>query len=156
MKGFVVAEMAHVVQALAPVSTSGGKTAQAFSMKRYQHASIVLLRGAQAAQSTSIVVNACTDAAGDNPTSIPFTLFKAESANTDALTAKMDATAGGFQPTATGGTFYVIELDAAELPLGSPYVQVVETNGANVDLAAVIAILSGGRLTEDQSQSETV
>lgn len=155
MKGFVIAQEGHVVQALAPVSTSGGKSAQAFSMKKYQHASIVLLRGVQAAQSTSIVVNACTDASGDNPTAIPFNVFKAETANTDVLGAKTPVAATGFQPTATGGTFYVIEIDAAELPQGSPYVQVVETNGANADICAVVAILSGARFAEDQSPTET-
>jgi hypothetical protein len=155
MKGFVLSQMGHVVQALAPVSTSGGKTAQAFSMKKYQHASIILLRGAQAAQSTSIVVNACSDASGDGPVAIPFNVFKAESANTDVLGTKTAVAASGFQPTATGGTFYVIEIDAAELPAGLPYIQVVEANGANVDLAAVVAILTGARFAEDQSPTET-
>ena len=64
MKGFVVGQESHVVLALAPVNLSGGKTAQAFSLKRYQHASILVMLGAQAAQLTSIVVNACTDASG--------------------------------------------------------------------------------------------
>lgn len=154
MKGIVIAQECHVVQALAPVSSSGGKTAQAFSMKKYQHASIILLRGAQAAQSTSIVVNACSDAGGDGATAIPFNVFKAESANTDVLGAKTSVTSSGFQPTATGGTFYVIEIDASELPAGLPYVQVVETNGSNADLAAVVVVLSGARFAEDQSPTE--
>jgi hypothetical protein len=154
MKGFVIAQEGHVVQALAPVSTSGGKTAQAFSMKRYQHASIILLRGAQAAQSTSIVLNACTDAAGDNPTAIPFNVFKCETGASDVMGAKTPVAAAGFQPTATGGTFYVIEIDAVELPQGSPYLQVVEANGVNVDLAAVVVVLSGARFSEDQSPTE--
>ena len=154
MKGFVLSQEGHVVQALAPVSTSGGKTAHAFSMENYQHASIIIARGVQAAQSTSIVVNACSDASGDGATAIPFNVFKAESANVDVLGAKVAVTAAGFQPTATGGTFYVIELDAAELPAGLPYVQVVEANGANADYAAVIAILSGARYGEDQSPTQ--
>lgn len=154
MKGFVVSQMGHVVQALAPVSTSGGKTAHCFSMENYQHASIILLRGVQASQSTSIVVNACSDASGDGATAIPFNVFKAESANVDVLGAKTPVTASGFQPTATGGTFYVIEIDAAELPAGLPYVQVVEANGSNADYAAVVAILSGARYAEDQSPTQ--
>jgi hypothetical protein len=154
MKGFVVAQNSHVIQALAPVSLSGGKTAQAFSMELYQHASILVLLGAQAAQLTSLVVNACTDAAGDNPTAIPFNVFKAETANTDVLGAKTPVTVSGFQPSATGGIFYVIEIDAAELPQGSPYVQVVIANGANADYGAIAVILSGGRFDEDQSPSQ--
>jgi hypothetical protein len=156
MKGFVIAQEGHVVQALAPVSTSGGKTAHAFSMKNYQHASIIILRGVQAAQSTSIVLNACTDGSGDNPMPIPFNVFKQESANADVLGPKTAVTSAGFQPTATGGVFYVIEIDAAELPQGSPYIQVVEANGSNADFAAVVAILSGSRFAEDQSPTELV
>jgi hypothetical protein len=156
MKGFVIAQQGHVVVALAPVSASGGKTAQAFSMKKYQHASIILAIGAQAAQMTSVVLNACTDASGDNPTAIPFNLFKCESAGQDTLGAKTPETAAGFVPSATAGIFYVIEIDASELPQGSPYLQVVIANGANADFAAVIAILSGARFAEDQSPSEIV
>jgi hypothetical protein len=154
MKGFVIAQAGHVVQALAPVSMSGGKTAHAFSMKKYQHASILVFLGVQAAQLTSLVLNACTDASGSNPTAIPFNVFKAETANVDVLGAKTAVTASGFQPTATGGTFYVIELNASELPDGSPYVQAVIANGANADYGAVVAILSGARFAEDQSPTE--
>ena len=145
MKGFVIAQVGHVVQALAPVNASGGKTAQAFSMEAHQHVSILILLGAQAAQMTSIRVNACTDAAGDNPTLIPFNVWKAESANVDVLGLRTPVASSGFQPTGTGGTFYVIELDTTELPQGSPYVQVVIANGANADYVAVAAILSGAR-----------
>src|SRR5258707_9019601 len=103
MKGFVVSQEGHVVQALAPVSVSGGKTAQAFSMKKYQHASVIVLLGAQAAQLTSLVVNACTDADGDGATAIPFNVFKAETVNGDVLGAKTPETAAGFQPSANAG-----------------------------------------------------
>lgn len=156
MKGFVLSQEGHLVQALAPVSASGGKTCQAFSMKKYQHASIIIAIGAQAAQMTSVVLNACTDANGDNPTAIPFNLFKAEVANGDVLGGKTAETSSGFQPSATAGIFYVIEIDAAELPQGSPYLQVVIANGANADFVAVLAVLSGARYAEDQSPSEIV
>jgi hypothetical protein len=156
MKGFVVAQEGHVVVPLYPVSTSGGKTAQAFSMKKYQHASIIIARGAQAAQETSVVLNACTDASGDNPTAIPFNVFHGSTGSTDTLGAKTAVTAAGYQPVATASTFDVIEIDAAELPQGSPYLQVVIANGANVDLDCIIAILSGARYGEDQSPSEIV
>lgn len=156
MRGLVVSEMGHVVLALAPVSASGGKTTQAFSMDNYMHASIVIGIGAQAAQMTSIVVNACTSAAGANPTAIPFSVYKAETANGDVLGARTLEAAAGFQPSATAGIFYVIELDAEELPQGSPYVEVVITNGANADFVSVVAFLSGARFAEQQSPTVIV
>lgn len=151
MKGFVVAQEGHVVVPLYPVSTSGGKTGAAFSMKNYQHASIIILLGAMAAQLTSIVLNACTDAGGDGAVAIPFNLFKGETGSTDTLGPKTAIASTGYQPPNTASIFEVIEVDAAELPQGNPYLQVVIANGANVDLGAIVVILSGARFAEDQS-----
>jgi hypothetical protein len=154
MKGFTIAQEGHVVVLQVPVNVTGGATAQAFSMKKYQHASIIISIGAQAGQMTSIVLNACTSAAGAGPAAIPFNVFKCETGSGDVLGAKVAVTAAGFQPSATADIFYVIEIDAAELPQASPYVQVVIANGANADYAAIIAILSGARFAEDQSPTE--
>ena len=156
MKGFVVSEMGHVVQALAPVDITGGKTGQAFSMKNYKHASILVLIGASAAAFTKIIVNACTDAAGDNPTALPFEIYTQETAAGDVLSARTDVAAAGYTPSANDGIFYVIEIDSAELPQGSPYVQVQLTNGVNSVIAAVVAVLSGARYEEAQSPTEIV
>lgn len=154
MKGFVLAEEGHVVQAIAPVDITGGKTGQAFSMKKYQHASIIVLVGVSAAAFTKIIVNQCTDAAGDGATAIPFYIYKAETAAGDVLGARTAVAAAGYTPSANDGIFYVIELDAAELADGSPYVQVQLTNGVNSVIGACIAILSGARFAETQSPTE--
>ena len=82
----------------------------------------------------------------DNPTAIPFNVFKAETTNGDVLGGNTSETAAGFQPSGNSGIFYVIEIDAAQLPQGSPYVQVVINNGANADYGAVAAILERGPL----------
>lgn len=147
MKGFVVAEQGRVVNILAPVDITGGKTAQAFSMKNHQHASILLAIGVSAAAFTSIVLNACTDASGDNPTAIPFNVYKQETAGAshDQLGARTAVTSAGFAPSANDGIFYDIEIDANELPDGSPYVQMVLANGSNSVIASAIAVLSGAR-----------
>lgn len=155
-KGFVLSEMGHVVQALAPVDITGGKTGQAFSMKNYKHASILVLIGVSAAAFTKILLNACTDAAGDNPTALPFEIYTQETAAGDVLSARTDVAAAGYTPSANDGIFYVIEIDASELPQGSPYLQVQLTNGVNSVIAACVAILSGARYEEAQSPTEIV
>ena len=71
MKGFIAPEVGHVVNILPPVDITGGKTAQAFTMKLYQHVSIFVLIGVSAAAFTKIIVNQCTDASGSNPVAIP-------------------------------------------------------------------------------------
>lgn len=157
MKGFVIAEEGHVVQAVAPVDITGGQTGQAFAMKNYQHVSILVLIGVSAAAFTKIILNACTDASGSNPTAIPFNIYKQETAGAshDVLGARTAVTSAGYTPSANDGIFYVIELDAAELPDGSPYLQVQCTNGSNSVIAAVVAVLSGSRFAETQSDTVT-
>jgi hypothetical protein len=157
MKGFVASEQGHFVNILAPIDITGGKTAQAFSMKKYQHASILVQIGVSAAAFTKILVNQCTDASGTGATAIPFSIYKQETAgaSNDVLGARTAVTSAGYTPSANDGIFYVIELDANELADGSPYVQLQLTNGANSVIASAAAILSGARYENAQSATET-
>lgn len=157
MKGFVLSEIGHVVQVVAPVDFTGGKTGQAFSLDEYQHASIVILLGAQAAAGTKIIVNQCTDHTGAGAVAIPFSIYKQEvaGASNDVLGARTAVAAAGYTPSGNAAIFYVIELDANELADGFPYVQVQFTNGANSDIGAIVAFLSGARFAEVQSPTQT-
>lgn len=163
MKGFVAAEQGHIVQMLAPVDITGGAKSQAFSMKNYQHASIFILVGVSAAAWTSIVVKAgsATAAVGAdvaNATAIAFREYKQTTAGeaNDVLDAGTNlASTGDTAPSANNGIFYVIELDANELPDGKPYVQVVLANTTNSVIASVVAVLSGARFAERQSDTVT-
>jgi hypothetical protein len=150
-KGFYSAQDGHSVLALAPVDITGGKTTAPFNMAGYAHASIFILVGVSAAAWTSIVVNACSSAAGAGATAIAFDLFKQETAAGDVLGARTAIAAAGYAPSANDGIFYVIEIDAAQLPAGLPYVEVVLANGSNSVIASVFAILSGARYASDQS-----
>jgi len=158
MKGFVIAEQAHVVNILAPVDITGGKTAQAFSTANYQHVTIIVQIGVSAAAFTKILVNQCTDASGSNPTAIPFAIYKQETAgaSNDVLGARTAVTSAGYTPSANDGIFYVIEIDASELQgadngTEGKYLQLQMTNGANSVIASALAILSGARFAETQS-----
>lgn len=167
MKGFVVSEEGHVVSVLSPKNGTGGVTGQVFSMKRYQHATIIVQLGAQAAQAGLLTVSACTDANGDNAVAIPFNIYKQETAgNTnDVLGTRTAVASSGYQVTANHDTFYVIEIDAAELTAdsnpsaaggeGYDYVEVALANGSNADYFSMVAILSGARYAERQSPTET-
>jgi hypothetical protein len=157
MKGFVTAEQGHVVNILAPVDITGGKTAQTFHMKKNGHASIIVQVGVSAAAFTKILLNACNDAGGDGAVAIPFALYAQETAGAshDVLGARQQVTAAGYTPSANDGIFYVIELDASELPDGLEYVQLQLTNGSNSVIGSAVAILSGSRFAEAQSSSVT-
>jgi hypothetical protein len=157
MKGAVLAEQGHFVNILAPVDVTGGKTAQAFSLKNHAHAAIVVQIGVSAAAPTAILVNQCTDNAGSNPVAIPFAIYKQETAgvSNDVLGVRTAVTAAGYAPSANDGIFYVIEIDASELADGSPYVQLQITNGANSVIASALAILTGDRFAGSQNQTAT-
>lgn len=151
--GFYTAQEGHVVNLIPPVDITGGKTGQPFSMANWAHASILLQIGVSAAAFTKIIVNACTDVGGDSPTAIPFDIFTQETAGAshDVLSGRTPVAATGYTPSANDGIFYVIEIDAAQLPAGSPYVQLDLTNGSNSVIASAVAVLSSGRNTSDQS-----
>jgi hypothetical protein len=157
MNGFNLAESGHVAAILPPQSISGGKTAQAFSMSQYKHASIIIVAGAEATQdASSLVLNVCSDAAGDSPVAIPFNYYYQALGGVpnDVLSPMNTAPAAGLVLGA--GNFpanglIVIEIDANELeaasvPLGSAsYLQVVLGGPAAVDYASITAVLSGAR-----------
>lgn len=157
MKGHVIAEQDHIVGVLAPVDITGGVTPQAVSMKEHAHVSFLLQVGASAAAFTKILVEACTAADGTGATAIPFALYAQETAGAshDVLGARQQIGAAGYTPSPNDGIFYVIELDASELPDGSPYVRVHLTNGSNSVIASGIAVLSGSRFAGVSSATAT-
>lgn len=162
MKGFVIAEQAHVVNILAPVDITGGATSQAVNMANYQHVSFLVQIGVSAAAFTKILVEQCTDNANSGATAIPFAIYTQETAGAshDVLSARTAVTSAGYTPSANDGIFYVIEIDAAELDgtnsgAGGKYLQLHLTNGTNSVIASAVAILSGARYAETQSPTVT-
>ena len=150
-KGFYVAQDGHVVNILPPVDITGGKFSDVFSMKNHAHATIIIQVGVSAAAWTKIIVNACDDFVPSNRTAIPFKLHPQETALGDVIAAREDVAAAGRTPSANDNIFYVIEIDAAELPAGKPNLELSLTNGSNSVIASAIAILSGARYAQDQS-----
>lgn len=154
---FYTAQDGHVVNVLPPVDISNGKTGQPFHMKRHDHASIILQVGVAAGAFTKILVNACSDAAGNNPTPIAFDLFTQETAGAeyDVLGGRTEVPVGGYAPANHSGIFYVIELQGAQLPAGKPYVELQLTNTVQSVIASAVAILSASRYASEQSETIT-
>ena len=156
-KNFWAAQDGHVVSVLSPQNISGGVPGQVINLEGYDHASIIVQLGAQAAANTKLLLNACIDAAGDSPVAQPFNLFTQETSGivNDVLSTRQAITAAGYAPSANANIFYVIEIDSAVLPASSPFIQLQITNGANANYASAVAVLSGGRFTGDQSPTAT-
>lgn len=150
MIGFNVSEAGHIINLIPPVDGNAGApvSAQGFSMKGYEHASIIIQLGVTAAAPTSILLYASTAASAGTRTALPFRYYAQTTAgkSNDVLAGPTTVAATGITSvSAADGIFYVIEVDAAELPDGSPYLQLDLTNPASSCLNSAVAILSGGR-----------
>src|SRR5579864_7935827 len=102
MNGFNVSEAGHVAVLLPPQNITGASSAApinpAFSMKGYNHASILIAFGAEATQdATTLLLYLCTSAAGGTPIAIPFNYYfqAAGGAGADVLSSIQNAPATG-------------------------------------------------------------
>ena len=145
MRGSPIAEIGHVVHLVPAIDITGGVTGDVFSMKHYSHATILVGVGVSAAAFTKIIVNSVDDAAGNNPAAMPFALYPQETSAGDTLGALEAVAAAGKTPSANDDIFYVIEINAEELPDGQDWVQLSLTNGVNAVQASAWAILTGAR-----------
>jgi len=151
MKGFVIAEAGHVVQALAPVDINGGiATSDVWSMEEYAHATIIVMLGVTGAAST-VTVEQCDDFVPTTHPAIAFAHYDEATAAGDTLGARTAAAVGGFATGLADGIFYVIEVDASELAAGYPNMRVSMSDPGVQTFAAILVILSGSRYGEVES-----
>lgn len=150
MRGINIAEMCHVVNILPPADADTVATPEVFSMKTYQHASIILQLGVTGAAAT-ITVEACDNFTPSNVSAIAFAVYKEETAAGDTLGDRVEVTSAGFATSTNDNVMYVIEVDAAALPEGYPNLQVKVSDPGAATFASAIAILSGGRYAGNES-----
>ncbi len=139
MKGFNIAEQAHVVR-LEPVDVGGVAKTLYWSMANHRHASIIIVSGVAANQAVITVFNA-TSNAGAGEHAIAFTSYNY--GTTDVAGPLVATGAGGFTQTAAG-CLTILEIDASELTQDHPYIG-VKTDTAAANLISIVAVLSGAR-----------
>lgn len=152
MIGFNLSEAGHIVNVIPPVDGNAGApvAAQGFHLKNYAHASIIIQIGVTTAAPTSIILVSSTAASAGTTTQLAFRYYSQTTAGKDkdvlsSTPTTAVAATGIATPTANDNVFYVIELDASELPDGQPYLQLQVTCAASSFLVSAVAILSGGR-----------
>jgi len=148
-QGFSIGEgQGHLVPGVAPVDIdAGAQTSDAFTMKNYTHASIIIALGVTGAAST-VTVMENTAADGTGATAIAFSYYGEAVAAGDTLGARTSATSSGFATATTDGIFYIIELDATELSDGSEWVTVHMSDPGSATFGSIIVVLSGARYAE--------
>jgi len=148
-QGFSIGEgQGHLVLGVAPVDIdAGAQTSDAFTMKNYTHASIIIALGVTGAAST-VTVKENTAADGTGATAIAFSYYGEAVAGGDTTGARTAATSSGFATATTDGIFYIIELDATELSDGSEWVTVHMSDPGTATFGSIIVVLSGARYAE--------
>ena len=157
MNGFNVSEAGHIVNVVSPQSISGGITGQAFSMAGAEHVSIIIDFGVYGtALPTAILLSYGTATATvgtpvAGATAMGFRWYYTGAtggATKDVLSGPTVATATGILAAALTKSniqMITIEVDAAELPDGNPYLQLSVTDSGNTTYMSAVAVLSGRR-----------
>ena len=146
MSYFNIAQEGHLVNVLAPVDLTAGGTGDAFSMENWSHASIIISLGVTHSTGSAITVYECADNAAGDDVAIAFKYAAEVTAGGDVLEALTQATSSGFTTTVNDGCLYTIEIDAADLSAGYPYVVVkYGATGGGATYGSIVAVLSGGR-----------
>jgi hypothetical protein len=145
MSYFNIAQEGHLVNVIAPVDINAGVDGDAFSMENWSHASIIITLGVTHSTGSVVTVYECADNAAGDDVAIAFKLASEVTAGGDVLEVLTDVTSSGFTTTVNDGALYTIELDAADLSAGYPYVNVKCANPGGATFGSVVAVLSGGR-----------
>jgi len=149
-----LSQMAKIVGCGAPIDTNGaGLSGDIVGLKEYDHVTFLVYVGNVAGDITLTVEECDTIAPGAN-TAIAFNYRKASAGA--AGSSELD---GALTAAGTGGItianatddnkLIAIEIDAAELTDGYPYVRVLCSDPSAAGLVAIIAILSQARYLKD-------
>jgi hypothetical protein len=153
MKGINIAEQCHVVNILPPQSITDAVVSDVFSLKNYQHATIIVQAGSTNADAGNITIEECDDFTPTNDTAIGFTYYEETTAAGDTLSAKKTATTSGIDVSANDNITYVIEIDAAQLSDGYPNLILKWSAPGGATLVSAVAILSGARYAGSESST---
>lgn len=145
MSGFVLAEEAHVVNALPPIDLNGGKNTDVWDMADYASATIIVQLGVSAGAVPTMKVQACDDFTPSNTVDKAFTYYAETTSDGDTLAAKATAASTGLALSQNNNVYYVIEFDARELGDGYSKMRLSFSDPSASVIGSVVAILSGAR-----------
>jgi hypothetical protein len=114
----------HLVKGLDAVADafSATVTSDVVNLKDYYGARFVVHKGVGATGTSTLTIEACDNANGDNPVAVPF--FSQSHIGGDDVPADVVArSASGFTTTAGSSQLYVCEVPADKLPAGKSWVR---------------------------------
>lgn len=151
--GMNICEEGHVVSLFDAGNHSTAASSEVFSMKNWDHATIIIQKGAGSA--STVILEECTDFTPTTAATMPFVYYLESTAAGDTLATKAAGTTAGVAlPTGTG-TLLIIEVNSEELSDGYPCLRI--KHDANTTCAfCAVAVLSGGRYQADTTATAIV
>lgn len=151
-------EQVKPVKGLSPSADlyNGDPATDIFNMENYDKICFVLHQadGGGTTGKATITVEACDDVSATHKSAIAFKYRKMTTGASDVMGAVTAATASGFTTTANEDTVYFIEVSAADLPSGYPFVRMQLTESVNDPVSgSVLAYLMGARYKEPNMPS---
>lgn len=147
-KGINLAHDTHIAVYRYPVdldsSQQSAQDTDWLNFGKHSHVSIIIALGVTGAAAV-VKLQASADAVGTSPTDLAFNVYKEETDGVDILGARVAVASTGLTCSTANNIFYVIEMDAAELPEGKPFLGVHIADPAAATIGCVIAVFSGPR-----------
>lgn len=150
-------ERMHFVNALAPDADAlaGTKTTDYLNMSLYEAITFLLHKGVGATGTSTLTVLAASDNAGTGATAIAFKYRVVADFVADDVPGDLtDAAAAGFTTTAASNQLIEIEVEAAAMLEGKPWIALKSVEVANdpVD-AGITAVMHRPRYIDNDPQS---
>lgn len=104
----------HIITGIDPVADafSGTVYTDVVNMSGYAFAEFLIHKGVGATGTSTVTIEACDNASGDNPVAVPFAYQEYISTTTDLPGAVKKATTTGFALTAGSSQLYVAQVDS--------------------------------------------
>jgi hypothetical protein len=170
-KGFWVSQDGHLAAVIAPKSSGAAVAGQRFSLAQYNHASVILQFGAAGGPVGAITASVYAAQTGGTGVPISTRLVKFENAATPFDVATLNTATNntlfaepvaGYTPASDlNDAMYILEIEATDVlaAANGTYIEVdiaVGSMGTTPQLLSACAILSGGRVTGDNTASAQV
>ena len=144
MSRMVLAEQAHIINILPPISITDAVVSDIFSMRNASHVTIIATAGVTNADAGNITIEEVDDFDGTTDTAIDFYYYAETTAAGDTLGERtLAAAATGVDVSANDNITYVIEIDAEQLTEGYPNLCLKWSAPGGATLVSAVAILTG-------------
>lgn len=132
----------HFVTGLDPVADAlaGTVYSDVVKVSEYHLAEFILHKGVGTTGTSTITIEACSDAAGNNPEAVTFEYQAYDSTTDDVPDDVVQATVAGFTTVAGSSQIHVIGVSTDRLPEGKPWLRLKAVEVADDPVLAGILI----------------